>query len=156
MTHADPALAPAPPRRRIITNPHSDQVRIIPRALQRAIGGLVGLITGQPPAAKYPDDLAVVQERALVLIPRADGGIRVEDADGALRAELGPEAVGFVGGLQRALARVRMLADVPADAPVRLVRWADGRLTLIDPATGWRAELLGFGRDNTEAFARLL
>ncbi|MEO1686473.1 MAG: photosynthetic complex assembly protein PuhC, partial [Pseudomonadota bacterium] len=134
MSHADPALAPAPPRRRIITNPHSDQVRFIPRALLRAIGGLVGLttllvalavFTGQPPAAKYPDDLAVVQERALVLIPRADGGIRVEDADGALRAELGPEAVGFVGGLQRALARVRMLADVPADAPVRLVRWAD-------------------------------
>ena len=170
MSHAEHAQAPGqgygPAGRRRVTNPTSDQVRFIPRALLMGIGGLVVLTTalvafatlpGQEPAASYPKDLDVVQERALVMLPTDGGGLRVEDAaPGAVIVDLPPESAGFPGGLNRALARVRMLADVPADAPVRLVKWADGRLTLIDPATGWRAELLGFGRDNTEAFARLL
>lgn len=163
MTHADHA---APPPRRRVVNPTSDQVRFIPRALLMAIGALVLLtlalvsfatLTGQEPAASYPKDLAVQQERMLVFRPAEAGGLIVTDAgSGATVAELSPETAGFVGGMQRAVLRVRMLSDVPADAPMRLVKWADGRLTLIDPATGWRAELLGFGRDNTEAFARLL
>jgi putative photosynthetic complex assembly protein len=39
---------------------------------------------------------------------------------------------------------------------VRLIRFEDGRIALKDDLTGWRAELIGFGADNTAAFARLL
>jgi len=40
--------------------------------------------------------------------------------------------------------------------PIRLVRYSDGRLSLRDDFTDFRAELLGFGADNERAFARLL
>jgi hypothetical protein len=45
---------------------------------------------------------------------------------------------------------------VPLQLPVRLVAFEDGRLALFDDATEWRAELIGFGRDNYAVFARLL
>ena len=32
----------------------------------------------------------------------------------------------------------------------------NGRMSLTDPATGWSAELMGFGADNTRSFAKLL
>jgi putative photosynthetic complex assembly protein len=40
--------------------------------------------------------------------------------------------------------------------PVRLVSFANGRLSLEDPETGWSVELYGFGSDNEAAFQRLL
>jgi putative photosynthetic complex assembly protein len=63
---------------------------------------------------------------------------------------------GFISGVHRALTRERMLAKVEGNPPVRIVRFADGRLGLRDPATGWRVELIGFGDTNREAFAALL
>jgi hypothetical protein len=36
------------------------------------------------------------------------------------------------------------------------VRHENGRLGIADPATGWSADLMGFGLDNARAFARLL
>jgi hypothetical protein len=32
----------------------------------------------------------------------------------------------------------------------------NGRLSIHDPSTGWRADLMGFGADNAAAFAKLL
>jgi putative photosynthetic complex assembly protein len=63
---------------------------------------------------------------------------------------------GFINGVHRALERVRMQSKVAGNPPVRLVLFADGRLALRDPATGWRAELIGFGDDNRDAFLALL
>jgi hypothetical protein len=39
---------------------------------------------------------------------------------------------------------------------VELMRHENGRFTISDPSTGWRADLMGFGRDNARAFAKLL
>jgi putative photosynthetic complex assembly protein len=59
-------------------------------------------------------------------------------------------------GVHRALVRERMLAKVEGNPPVRLVLFADGRLGLRDPFTGWRVELHGFGDTNHDAFLALL
>jgi putative photosynthetic complex assembly protein len=40
--------------------------------------------------------------------------------------------------------------------PVRIVEYANGRLTVVDDHTGWSAELGAFGSDNKAAFERLM
>jgi hypothetical protein len=37
-----------------------------------------------------------------------------------------------------------------------VLRREDGRIELIDDTTGWSADLMGNGRDNVAAFARLV
>ncbi|MEM6438180.1 MAG: hypothetical protein AAF763_00575 [Pseudomonadota bacterium] len=77
-------------------------------------------------------------------------------ADPAPDFDRAPMAAGLPGGPRRALALAPTMSDAPKDAPARPMRRTDGRSTLIDPAAVGRAPPLGFGRDVTEAFARLL
>ncbi|MEL6977519.1 MAG: photosynthetic complex assembly protein PuhC [Pseudomonadota bacterium] len=136
----------------------------VPRALLLAMAALVAAslaITSyakltDAPLAATPEEGPIVVERIMRIYAGADGAARVLDANGALVADLAPEQGGFISGVARALARVRATHGIPADAPVRLIRYESGRLALKDDATGWRAELIGFGRDNFAAFARLL
>jgi putative photosynthetic complex assembly protein len=163
--HGPSGGRPSPGARRRIVNTRSDQVETVPRVILRAIGALVVLsvvlvawarLSGMEPAAS-PPDRAVRAEASIVIEAEGLARVTVLNAEtGAIVAELSETEGGFIAGVQRAYARQRMLAGLPEDAPVRLVRWEDDRMSLIDPATGWRAELHGFGRDNTEAFARLL
>ena len=138
---------------------------MIPRVLVRAMFGLMGISlatvafarwTDQPLSAVPPQDVAVKTERSMQIFSKMDGSARVVDIDGTLVADLDPTQGGFIAGVSRALARVRGNHGVSATAPVRVVRYVDGRLALVDDATGWRAELFGFGHDNAAAFARLL
>lgn len=136
----------------------------VPRALLRAIGVLLTLclimvaaarITGMEPVASPPPSSPDQVRR--ILIETAPGGVTVTDVDtGGTIAELHEQAGGFVGGVERAVARERLKHGVPRVAPVELIRWRDGRLSLLDPSTGWRIELRGFGQDNFAAFAALL
>ncbi len=143
--------------------PHEDR-ELIPRILLRAMGLLVlsalaittyASVTDRPLAA-MPPDVAIVEERNLVIYGDMSGAARVFTTEGSLVAELTPENGGFVSGVWRAMARVRTNAGVDVHAPVRLVRFEDGRLGLRDDFTGWRAELMGFGATNAAAFARLM
>ena len=138
---------------------------MIPTVLLRAMLALVlaclalvtfARLTDRPLEAMPPQGLAIVAERLLVLEGDMSGAARVLDPAGAVVADLPGDKGGFVAGLWRVLQRVRAQAGVPGDLPVRLVAWEDGRLSLIDDATGWRAELTGFGADNLATFARLL
>jgi putative photosynthetic complex assembly protein len=63
---------------------------------------------------------------------------------------------GFVRGVLRALTRNRRGGHTDKDAPVRLARLADGRLTLKDLATERVIELNSFGPTNVAAFAVFL
>ena len=137
----------------------------IPRWLLRAILALVVIVmalvtfarvTGMEPAAMPPKDVPVVAERTLVIFGDQEGHARVLDQYGSQIADLSPEQGGFISGVWRSMARIRGQQGIDPNAPVRLVRFADGRLGLRDDLTGWRVELLGFGRDNTAAFAKLL
>ncbi len=114
-------------------------------------------VLGLAPAAAPDDSVGVVAERSI----RVDGSLgsaaKVWDAEtGALIADLDPTEAGFINGVMKALSRERMLHKTAGDPPVRIVRFADGRLGLRDPATGWRVELMGFGDTNRDAFAALL
>lgn len=142
---------------------HEDREKV-PRILLRAIGLLLlvvlalvswARITGQTPAA-MPPDVPIIQERTVHLFGDMSGAARVLDANGTVIADLGPDKGGFIAGVSRSLNLKRRQSGVDLGAPVRLVRFADGHIGLRDDFTGWRVELIGFGKDNTAAFAKLL
>ena len=63
---------------------------------------------------------------------------------------------GFLRATLRGLAQQRLREDMGSAQPFRLTRWADGRLTLDDPATQRHIELEAFGVSNEAVFADLL
>lgn len=85
----------------------------------------------------------------------ADGSVRVSDVNGSTVDVVPPGTNGFLRGVLRGLARERRRTSVDALPPFRLTRWADGRLSLDDPATGRHVDLEVFGPTNSAAFARL-
>ena len=116
-----------------------------------ATGRLTGVgVSAMPPGTP-------VVERQLRFVDHAAGGVRVHDAaDGALVTRIEPGADGFVRGVLRGFARARKLRSIGQGPAFVLTRWADGRLSLSDPATGHFVALEAFGPTNADAFARLL
>lgn len=100
---------------------------------------------------------APAESRDLLFEDRDDGAVVVYDAEkGGVIDVLAPGTNGFVRGVMRGLARERMLNEMGAGPPFRLVLGTDNRLTLEDRATGRVIDLRAFGPTNTAAFARLL
>ncbi len=103
-----------------------------------------------------------ISSRLLRFEDRADGAVLVYDAAAhPTDADASPLAVetgenGFLRGVLRGFARTRHLDQVAAAAPFELTAWADGRMTLVDPATGRHADLEAFGPANVPVFSRLL
>jgi len=98
-----------------------------------------------------------VESLTLRFVDRRDGAVEVYDADSSERIHVvAPETGGFVRGVLRGLARERMLSGDTSQAPFKLRRWADGRLTLEDPKTGRVIDLGAFGVTNAGAFAKLM
>ena len=109
-----------------------------------------------------------VMTRILRFEDRPNGSIAVYDAKPSSAGDrattsaadkpidvIAPESNGFIRGSLRALAHKRQHAGIES-VDFKLTAWADGRLTLDDPASGGLVELAAFGHTNEEAFARLL
>jgi len=101
-------------------------------------------------------DAPVLASRDLRFEDRADGSIAVTDARSGATIETVRGEAGFVRGALRALTRERRRSGIDAQPPFRLLAHADGRLTLVDPATARRIDLEAFGPTNAAEFARLL
>lgn len=116
--------------------------------------GIVRLSTlGQEPPALEQAETS----RSLRFVDQGDGIVFVYDHQTDARiAILEPGTENFIRGVLRALARERRIQDESSNAPFRLNRHSDGRLTLDDPSTGRRVELRAFGQTNVAAFAQLL
>lgn len=86
-----------------------------------------------------------------------DGSILVlAGRDGTVVDTVAPGTNGFLRGTLRGLARERRRQGIGPEQPFQLVGHADGRLTLIDPATGRHVDLEAFGPTNAGVFVRLL
>jgi putative photosynthetic complex assembly protein len=134
----------------------------IPKSLALiAVGGLAALIlfvadfVDSGKLTREADAKAVITKQ-LRFEDRSDGSIAVISAsDGRVVKVIEGEA-GFVRGILRAMARERRIKEVNQTIPFELIARADGRLTLLDPATGNRIDLESFGKDNVIEFAVLL
>ncbi len=101
-------------------------------------------------------DADTVATRSLRFEDRPDGSVAVLDANSGLQIEAIHGEAGFLRGALRAMARERRKQGLGSAPPFELLARADGRLTLLDPATSERVDLESFGPTNAGAFARLL
>ncbi len=101
-----------------------------------------------------PEPARIVAERDIILKGGGAQAVTVLDANGALLMDL-PHG-GFITVIQNGLERARHVAGIDPQRPVRIVEYANGRLTVLDDATGWSAELGAFGSDNRASFERLM
>lgn len=133
-----------------------------PRGPLLALGGLVLAVLAAVSAVRLsgmpistPDAPAAVT-RQLRFEDRPDGSIVVIDAVQGQVVQTITGQAGFIRGTLRGLARQRKLEGIGPERPFELIGRADGRLTLIDPATHRRVDLESFGPTNSAEFARLL
>ncbi|EEW26210.1 photosynthetic complex assembly protein PuhC [Rhodobacter ferrooxidans] len=146
----------------IAPKPHDSHDDMIPKGLLRAIGVLLvvsialvsyAVLTGREHVGQ-PKAAAVIEERQIILVGLDAQAVKVLNTDGTVLVDL-PHG-GFITVIQNGLQRARKLRGVDQMKPVRLVRYENGRLSIIDPETGWTAELHAFGDDNRAAFERLM
>lgn len=157
--------APVERPKRAVSRPKINDREKVPMMMLRAIAVILVMVvalvafarvTGMPPTA-IPSQDGVVQDRSVHLIVNRAGAVKVLSEDGqTVIADLASNEAGFISGVARSLAMKRQRANVANDGPVHLLRYDDGRIGLLDDASGWRVSLRGFGKDNMAAFARLL
>ena len=143
---------------------HSHDVKPIPRSVLIAAAAMIVTTivlagTARVTGLGTPHAIAsiAVDSLALRFTDQHDGSIAVSDAKtGRIVAEVPPGTNGFLRGTLRGLARERKRQGIGTEPAFRLVRWADGRLTLEDPATRRVIDLAAFGQTNAGAFADLL
>ncbi len=147
-------LSPAPPAER--------KPDMIPVPLVRGMFGLVlvslalttyAVATGRPHEGQ-PVDAAIVTERSIILKGGGAQSVTVLDAEGNLILDM-PHG-GFITVVQNALETQRKRNGIDPLLPVRVVEYANGRVSVQDPVNGWGVETQGFGSDNEAAFRRLL
>jgi putative photosynthetic complex assembly protein len=102
-------------------------------------------------------DVAVVSAVDVYFNDQPDGAVLVtRAADDRPIGRLAPGSNGFARSMLRGLVRERRRAGIDAAMPFTLTRWADGRLSISDRATGRHIDLDPFGPTNVDVFAKLL
>jgi putative photosynthetic complex assembly protein len=136
-----------------------------PRGALLGVAALIGFALVAVGAARLADFRvgvpaagAAAQVRELRFVDEPGGVVQVYDGDDSTPlATLAPGTENFIRGVLRGLARERRSHGLGGtQAPFRVARYPDGRLTLEDPATGRLIELQAFGPTNAGAFERLL
>jgi putative photosynthetic complex assembly protein len=134
---------------------------MIPRGLLIGMAALVAValtlttfasLTDRP-LEGVPAASTMVRERFLILEGKSAQAVTVKTPDGQVLVDL-PHG-GFVTVIQSGMQTQRRKHGIVDNTPVRLVEYANDRLVLEDPATGWSAELYAFGSENKAAFERL-
>lgn len=146
------------------TMKHPRDKELIPRIMMRMVLVLMlsvltivsyARLTDRPLIAT-PPEAETVNSREVLLSGDMSGTATIRELDGTVIADLTPDEGGFISGVWRVIQRERTKNRVPLDGPVTLIRKDNGRVSILDPSTGWSADLMGFGADNARAFARLL
>ncbi|RVT81979.1 photosynthetic complex assembly protein [Rhodobacteraceae bacterium CCMM004] len=97
------------------------------------------------PTVGQPHSAAVLAQRSLVL--SGDGSaVTITTPEGQVIHDT--ENGAFIAVVIDGLERARTVHRTPGNPPVTLTRFANGRLQLVDSATGWSTELASFGADN--------
>lgn len=142
----------------------SETVQQVPRGVLIAAAAMIALTIGVAWTARWTGLGRVSMPEAkssrvleLRFEDRNDGSISIYNASNDRLVEvLNSGTSGFVRVVMRSLVRERRTNEVYRQTPFRLIRWADGRLSVEDPTTGRSIDLGAFGAPNTEAFAQIM
>jgi putative photosynthetic complex assembly protein len=110
------------------------------------------VVTDRPHVGQ-PKPADVLSERQIVLAGNGQGAT-VTTPEGTLLMDT--DEGGFVAAVRQAVDRQRLAHRIEGNPPLTLAALDGGRITIHDPATGWRAELANFGADNRAAWLPLL
>ena len=138
---------------------------VVPRWALMAAGTLIALsVAGAGAARLFGMASAIPQSTPVATVmvqfrDEADKSVIATDAaTGRELARYAPDTNGFLRATLRGLVgdRLRVTGAEQPDVPFELIGWADGRLSLQDPATKRDVELEAFGITNEASFAALL
>ena len=101
-------------------------------------------------------DVAAQTQIILTENPDQRGSYIVTDLDGNLIITSADTKAGFIGVIGQALKRKRMLTKTPMNTPIDLIRRVDGRVDIIDAASGLSVPLMSYGGDNIAIFNSLI
>ena len=143
---------------------HAEPDIMVPKGALRAAFALVafsllaagvGRWTGV--GTVHADHVAAVQTVALRFEDRPDGGISVVSPDsGKVVGIVEAGGDGLLRTVLRSMAFDRQRHAVGSGPAFTINRWADGRMSLDDPATGRRVDLGPFGAGSKRRFAELM
>jgi putative photosynthetic complex assembly protein len=118
-----------------------------------------GLIdkSADPVASRMAAHVGVQEARSLRFADGANGAVIVTDTntDTIIYTAAAGEG-GFLRATVRRLAKARAAKGIGSQPPFILTRWDNGALSLRDPETGKNAEIIGFGKSQTDMFAAML
>lgn len=135
---------------------------VLPRRALLAIGAVLlvtvlGVASVRLSGVDMRDpDAPIVKMRELRFEDRTDGSVDVIDAASRRVIHNITGENGFFRGSLRGLARERKRNGMGSEQPFQLIGHSDGRVTLLDPATGTRVDLGSFGPTNAAVFVRFL
>lgn len=98
----------------------------------------------------------VLESREVSLIGDRTGKYVVLDDNGTVLASTADEKAGFIGVIGKVIDRERLVLGVEAEGPITVARRENGNIAIIDPNTQMSIDLIGYGKDNVAAFAKLL
>ncbi len=98
----------------------------------------------------------IEKEITVSLVGDRSVGVAINDMDGTQLAHSNLNKSGFIDVIWVSVMRERTVQNKDMTAPIRVVRRENGHTAILDDATGWSIELIGYGQDNVAAFARLI
>lgn len=101
-------------------------------------------------------DAPTAAQRSLRFEDGPNGSVLVLDARTGQAIDSVAGEAGFLRGSLRALVRERKMRGIGSGPAFELIARTDGRLTLMDPATGERLDLESFGPTNSAVYRRWL
>ena len=104
------------------------------------------------PLVGQPKEAPVWKAQTLTMEGRGNHVTVVEDTGTVLLDGNG----GFVSVVIDGLERARLVAGVEGNPPVTITQYMNGRVSLVDPASGWQVELSSFGPGNVRTFLTML
>jgi len=142
---------------------HRDK-EMVPRILVQAMFALMISSLALVAYAQWTDvpnrgvlvEAPVVASRDIVLTGDRQGIYEVTTPDGVQIASSADDLAGFIGVMGRVIDRERLNQNTVGNPPIEVVRRENGNIAILDDATGLRVELIGYGKDNVAAFAKLL
>ncbi len=142
----------------------ADPGEMVPKRLAFTMFALMFLCVALVAYAKENDvpkvgvlvEAPIVDQLEIVVTGDRVGVYTVHDTDGNLLVTSSDHLAGFIGVIGRVIERDRKVSGVTGNPSMMVVRRDNGNISIIDDSVGLTVELIGYGKDNVAAFAKLL